>query len=92
MRRKKFFIVLFFMSLITTVSIFALIINIKTVPLVKESERLTKEIRLLEEQNVSLYFQIESQTTFEAMHEKAIKLGLKQLKPHEMEHVELNVR
>ncbi len=77
-------------TMILSLFVFALVINIKTVPLIKESERLTAEIRVLEEKNASLYYQIESQTTFEHIQQKANELNLKPISPHQMEHIHLH--
>ena len=75
------FIYIFFISL------FALILNIKTMPIINHRKYLVLELHQLKEKNKYLQFQIQQQTTFDRVQKKAEALGLVYPKFNHIEHI-----
>ena len=87
LRKKHYFLICFTALLL---SIFALILNIKTVPLIKKQHLNTKKIRLLKEENQHLNYYIQKETTLEKIEEKAKKLNMIYLPTKKINHLFIN--
>ncbi len=70
-------------------TLYSLTMNIKTLPLTKKSSVLSKQISILEEENQRLLFQISSQTTLTAIHNRAKTYQLVRLSPQQVHHINL---
>lgn len=73
-QKKQLYIFLCSCSLL--LSILALILNIKTLPLIKQTQQNSKQITQLKEINRHLEYQIQKQSTYESIEEKALQLKM----------------
>ncbi|MAQ64726.1 MAG: hypothetical protein CL503_05435 [Actinobacteria bacterium] len=71
-------------------SITALILNIKTVPLIKKQHLITKQIQILKEKNQHLHYKIQKESTFENIEKKAQALNMVYLPSKKIKHIYLS--
>ena len=83
--KKKLYITLSACSVI--LSIIALSLNIKTVPLIKKQHAITKNIQMLKEHNQQLQYHIEKESTLKKIEEKAKNLNMVYLPTKPIKHI-----
>ena len=71
-------------------SLWALVLNIQTIPLLQQSKDISVEIKRLKEENKQFQFVIQQQTTLANIQLKAHDLGLVYPKFNRMNHILLH--
>ena len=87
MKKKNFIFYIILYTSISSISLFGLSLNIKTIELSKQLQAINKEIKSNKENNQSLRFSVAQETTLDNIHKKAKKFKLKKLSKQKIYHI-----
>ena len=87
MKKKNFIFYIILYTSISSISLFGLSLNIKTIELSKQLQTISKEIKSNKESNQSLRFSVAKETTLDNIHKKAKEFKLKKLSKQKIYHI-----